>query len=220
MNSETTKSRELIDNRFYPMFNNTKRDELKKNAKQNRRVSKKNGNKKTGIKRVEKEVLMEYKREVARIKKQKKCKVPTLKQFLDKKFKTRKHHKKQSKNNSLIPMPEPVEEESNKTTVESPEPIQESVESPEQMQESVESPEPTQESTESTPETTQESTESTPETTQEEAKPEEPANKSAISNVINSINPFSSSSEPEPKQDKTTGGKKSGKRKSKNRSRH
>ena len=211
MNSETTKSRELIDNRFYPMFNNTKRDELKKNAKQNRRVSKKSGNKKTGIKRVEKEVLMEYKREVARIKKQKKCKVPTLKQFLDKKFKTRKHHKKQSKNNSLIPMPEPVEEESNKTIVESPEHTQESVESPEHTQESTESPEHTQESTESTPETTQ--VEAKP----EEAKPDEPANKSAFSNVINSINPFSSS---EPKQEKTTGGKKSCKRKSKNRRGH
>ena len=206
MNSETTKSRELIDNRFYPMFNNTKRDELKKNAKQNRRVSKKSGNKKTGIKRVEKEVLMKYKREVDKIKKQKKCKVPTLKQFLDKEFKTRKHHKKQSKNNSLIPMPAPVEEESNKTTVESPEPAQESVESPEPARESVESPEPARESTESTPETTQ-----------VEAKPDEPANKSAFSNVINSINPFSSS---EPKQEKTNGGKKSGKRKSKNRRGH
>ena len=190
MNSNSNEER--INNRFYPTFNYLKT----KKAKQTHRVSKKLVNKKTGIKRVEKEVLMKYKREVDKIKKQKKCKVPTLKQFLDKEFKTRKHHKKQSKNNSLIPMPAPVEEESNKTTVESPEPAQESVESPEPARES---------------------TESTPETTQVEAKPDEPANKSAFSNVINSINPFSSS---EPKQEKTNGGKKSGKRKSKNRRGH
>ena len=88
--------------------------------------------KKSGMKRVEKEVMLEYKREVDRIRKQKKCKIPTLKQFLDKRFKTRKHHRK-SKAPVSTEEPEPeVKEESEVTE---PQESQESQEPPEQVQE-------------------------------------------------------------------------------------
>ena len=83
--------------------------------------------KKSGIKRVEKEVMMEYKREVDRIKKQKKCKIPTLKQFLDKRFKTRKHHRKSRKSAesepvALIPVEAEESKEEESTAVMSEEP--------------------------------------------------------------------------------------------------
>ena len=78
--------------------------------------------KKSGMKRIENAIMAEYKREVDKIKKQKKCKIPTLKQFLDKRFKTRKHssmHKKAvSKSEESKPEESKPEEESEVKPVE------------------------------------------------------------------------------------------------------
>jgi hypothetical protein len=230
MNFAPEKRKGLDKSYYSPLFNNTKRDELKMIAKYNRRVSKKSRNKKSGIKRVEKEILMEYKREVARIQKQKKCKVPTLKQFLDKKFKTRKHHKKQpKKEQSLIPyegppMVEPTQEET--TTVEpTPEPATAS----EPTQPLAFESEPTKESaseenteaseSETNKESTSENTEASSSTSEETTSESEPKPQSAFSKVIDSINPFSTNKS-KPDTEKTTGGKKSRKGKSKSRRSH
>ena len=138
--------------------------------------------KKSGMKSITKEIMTAYKREIAHINKQKKCKIPSIAEFTRKHLKgirSRKHHSKLAKETKSSPESEvsasPAESEEVVSSPESEEVVSpaesEEVVAPAESEEVVASP-----------------------------KPEE----NSIASTLSSINPFSQS-----ESEKKTGGKKS-----------